>query len=133
MAAHNDCVLLPVTAVIYRNGQETAAMRWFFEAAIGRESDKNLFNLISRIREGFGIADRCSQLQITKFAVIVSMKDFKATANCPKGRIFEIDSQEQWDVAIAKVIEKERELIGWLSYQILSIFSLRIFYCNTVI
>ena len=60
MAPHNDLVLLPVTAVIYRNGQEKAAMRWSFEAAIGRESDKNLFNLILRIREGFEIADRCS-------------------------------------------------------------------------
>ena len=57
MAAHNDRVLLPVTAVIYSNGQKKAAMRWSFEAVIGRESDKNLFNLISRIRKGFGIAD----------------------------------------------------------------------------
>ena len=88
MAAHNDLVLLPITAVIYRNGQEKAAMRWSFEAAIGRKSNKNLFNLIWRIREGFGIADRCSQLQITKSAW--RMKDFKATA----GRIFKIDSQE---------------------------------------
>ena len=116
MAAHDDHVLLPVTAVIYRNGQEKAAIRWSFEAAIGCENDKNLFNLISRIRKGFGIADRCSQLQITKFAVTVSMKDFKAKADCPRGRIFEIDSQEQWDASIAKEIEKKRELIGWLSY-----------------
>lgn len=32
------------------------------------------------------------------------MKDFQAIANCPKGRLFEIDSQEQWDAAIVKVI-----------------------------
>ena len=41
MAAHNDRVLLPVTAVIYRNGQKKTAMHWSFEAAIGRESDQN--------------------------------------------------------------------------------------------
>ena len=76
MAAHNDRGLLPVTALIYCNGQEKAATRWSFEAAISRESDKNLFNLISSIREGFGIADCCSQLQITKFAVTINMKDF---------------------------------------------------------
>ena len=116
MAAHNDRVLLPIIALIYRNGQEKAAMRWSFEAAVGRKSDKNLFNLILRIREGFGIAVRCSQLQITKFSVTVSMKDFKATADCPRGRLLKVGSQEQWDAAIAKVIEKERELIGWLSY-----------------
>ena len=45
----------------------------------------------------------------------ISMKDFQVTANCPKGRVFEIDSQEQWDAAIAKVITKERELIGRLA------------------
>ena len=94
MAAYNDRVFLPVTAVIYRNGQKKAAMRWSFEAEIGRESNKNLFNLISRIREGCGIADRFSQLQITKFEVTVSMKDFKATADCPRGRICEIDSHK---------------------------------------
>ena len=86
MAAHNDRVL--------RNGQEKAAMRWSFEAAIGRESDKNLFNLISRIREGFRITDRCNQPLITKFIMTVGMKDFKATADCPRGRIFEIDSHK---------------------------------------
>ena len=67
MAAHNDRVLLPVTAVIYRNGQEKAAMRWSFDAAIGQES--------------------------------------------PQPTV-----QEAEYAAIAKVIEKETELIGWLSY-----------------
>ena len=43
------------------------------------------------------------------------MKDFQVTANCPKGRLFEIDSLEQWNAAIAKVLTKERELIGRLS------------------
>ena len=31
------------------------------------------------------------------------MKDFQVTANCPKVRVFEIDSQEQWDTAIDSV------------------------------
>ena len=101
MATHNDRVLLPVTAVIDCNEQENAAMRWSFEAAITHESNKNLSNLILRIGEGFGIADHCSQLEITKFAVTVSMKDFKATADCPEGRIFEIDSQEQWNAGFS--------------------------------
>ena len=109
MAPHNDRVLLR-TCYCGNLPQwiRKSCNRWSFEAAIGRESDKNLFNLISRIREGFEIADRCSQLQITKVAVTVSVKDFKATADCPRSRIFEIDSQEQWDAAIAKVIEKVR-------------------------
>ncbi|KAJ7343099.1 hypothetical protein OS493_040506, partial [Desmophyllum pertusum] len=41
-----DRVLLPVTAAIYRNGEEKQAMRWSFEIGIGGESDKKLFDLI---------------------------------------------------------------------------------------
>ena len=122
-----DRVLLPVTAAIYRNGEEKPAMRWSLEMGIGGESDKNLFDLIFRVREGFGIADRCSQLQIAKFRVRISVKDFQVTANCPKGRVFEIDSQEQWNAAITKVMTKERELIGRLpkSGLYLNIFNAR--------
>lgn len=75
--AFADRVLLPVTAAIYRNGEEKPAMRWSLEMGIGGESDKNLFDFIFRVREGFGIADRCSQLQIAKFRVTISVKDFK--------------------------------------------------------
>ena len=81
---------------------------------IGGESDKELFDFVTRLREGFGIGDRCSPLKILKYKIATSMKDFQVTANCPKGRLFEIDSQEQWNAAIAKVLTKERELIGRL-------------------
>ena len=63
---------------------------------------------------GVGIGDRCRQLKILKYKIAISMKDFQVTANCPKGRLFEIDSQKQWNAAIAKVLTKERELIGRL-------------------
>ena len=49
-----DRVLLPVTAAIYRNGEEKPAIRWSFEMGIGVESDKKLFDFMFRIREGFG-------------------------------------------------------------------------------
>jgi len=79
-------------------------MRWSFGMEIGGESDKILFDFIFRVREGFGIADRCSQLKIARFKVTISVKDFQVIANCSKGRVFEIDSQEQWNAAITKVI-----------------------------
>jgi len=41
-----DLVLLPVTAAIYRNGEEKPAMRWSLEMGIGGESDKILFDFI---------------------------------------------------------------------------------------
>ena len=122
-----DRVLLPVTAAIYRNGEEKPAMRWSLEMGIGGESDKILFDFIFRVREGFGIADRCSQLKIARFRLTISVKDFQVTANCPKGRVFEIDSQEQWNAEITKVITKELELIGRLpkSGLYLNIFNAR--------
>ena len=70
-----------------------------------------LFDFIFRVREGFGIVDQCSQLNIARLRVTISVKDFQVTANCPKGRVFAIDSQEQWNAAISKVITKEQELI----------------------
>ena len=112
--AFPDRILLPVTAAIYHNGEEKPAMPWSFEIGIGGESDKELFDFVTRLREGFGIGDRCSQLKILKYKIAISMKDFQVTANCPNGRLFEIDSQEQWNAAIAKVLTKERELIGRL-------------------
>ena len=63
-----DRVLLPVTAAIYRNGEEKPAIRWSFEMGIGGESDKKLLDFILRIREGFGIADRCSQKPASKLS-----------------------------------------------------------------
>ena len=87
-----DRVVLPVTAAIYRNGEEKPETHWPFQTGIGGKSDKMLFGSIFRGREGFGIADRCSQLSIARFRVTISVKDFQVTANCPKGRVFEIDS-----------------------------------------
>ena len=52
-----------VTSVIYLNGEEKAAIRWSFEIAIGREGDQKLCELISGIREVFGIAE---QVQIAR-------------------------------------------------------------------
>ena len=82
--AFPDRIQLPVTAAIYHNGEEKPAMRWSFEIGIGGESDKELFNFVNRLREGFGIGDRCSQLKILKYKIAISMKDFEVTANCPK-------------------------------------------------
>ena len=58
-----DHVVLPVTGAIYRNGEEKPALCWSFEKGIRGESDKT-FDFMFRVREGFGIADRCSQLNM---------------------------------------------------------------------
>ena len=58
----NDRILLRVTAAIKRYGEVEAAMRRSF----GSESDKKLFDPFSRIRQGLGIADRYSKMQICR-------------------------------------------------------------------
>ena len=107
-----DRMSLPVTAAIYQNGVEKPAMRWTFEMAIGAISDQKLNGFFQRLRGGFGIADRCSELTIRKFKVSLSTKDFKVTPEFPKGRLFEIDCEEQWQAALKYLVNKERELIG---------------------
>lgn len=77
--AFADRVMLPVTAAIYQNGEEKPAIRWVFEMGIGGESDKELFDFVIRLRGGFGVGDRCSQLKISKCKVTISVKDFQVT------------------------------------------------------
>ena len=42
-----------------------------------------------RLRGGFGIADRCSELNTKKFRVSLTIKDFNAKAEFPKGGLYE--------------------------------------------
>ena len=49
--AFPDRILLPVTAAIYHNGEEKPAMPWSFEIGIGGESDKELFDFVTCLRE----------------------------------------------------------------------------------
>ena len=89
-----DRDVLSATAAIYRHSEEKPAIRWSFELGIGGKSDK-MFVFIFRGREGFGITDWCSQLDIARFGVTISVEEFQVTPNCPRGRVFEVDSQEQ--------------------------------------
>jgi hypothetical protein len=113
-AVHADRILLPVTAAIYQNGMEKPAMRWSFEIEVGALSDKDLHVFIERLKRGFGIANRCTELKIQKFKVSLSIKDFTSLPEFPKGRLFEVDCQEQWQPALKKIVNRERELIGKL-------------------
>ena len=66
-----------------------------------------------RLEKGYGIKDKCAALNITKFKLRVSAKDFAPKLpDWPKGRIFSVDSQEQWDNCFPKILGLQRELIG---------------------
>ena len=82
---HEDRILLPtMSGATYHNRQEKQSMRWTFEIAIGARRDNSLNGMIQRLRGEFEVTGRCSQLNIKKFKVSLSVKNR-----------FEIDSEEQ--------------------------------------
>ena len=91
--------IVPITGAIYHNGQEKPTERWSLELGLNLSEDKILSAVLKRLREkGYGIKDKCTALNITKFKLQASAKNFTPIfSEWPKGRIFSIDSQEQWD------------------------------------
>ena len=105
--------IVPVTGVIYHNGQEKPTERWSFELGLNLSEDKILSTVLKRLEKGYGIKEKCVALNISKFKLEASAKDF--TPILPewlKGRIFSINSQEQWDICMPKIVGLQRELSG---------------------
>ena len=76
-------------------------------------SDKDFTSVLSRLQKGFGIKEKCAMLKIAKFKIQLSSKDFRPKLpEWPKGRIFQIDAQEQWESALPQIISHQREMIG---------------------
>ena len=68
--------------------------------------------VLKRLHLGFGIKEKSEFLNIAKFKVKLLSKDFKpCVPEWPKGRILSIDSQEQWETILPKLLSHERELI----------------------
>ena len=92
---YEDHILLPMSGATFHNGQGKPSQRRTFEMAIGARSDSSLNGMIQRLLRRFGVADRCSQINIKKLKVSLSVKNFKLTPEFPKGRLFDSDSEEQ--------------------------------------
>ena len=106
-------VIVPVTGAIYHNGNEKPTERWCFELGMRTVSDKDFTSVLSRLQKGFGIKEKCAMLKIAKFKIQLSSKDFRPKLpEWPKGRIFQIDAQEQWETALPQIISHQREMIG---------------------
>ena len=106
-------IVVPVTCAIYHNGKEKLSERWCFELGISIAADANMSKVLKRLHLGFGIKEKSEFLNIAKFKVKLLSKDFKPRLpEWPKGRIFSIDSQEQWETVLPKILSHERELIG---------------------
>ena len=111
--------IVPVTGAIYHNGQEKPTERWSIELGLNLFEDKILSTVLKLLEKGYGIKDKCTALNSTKFKLQASAKDFTPILpEWPKGRIFSIDSQEQWDNFFPKILGLQRELVGnQLSHQ----------------
>ena len=68
--------VVPVTGAIYHNGQEKPTERWSFELGLSVSEDKFLSTVLKRLEKGYGIKDKCAALNITKFKLQASVKDF---------------------------------------------------------
>ena len=68
--------VVPVTGAIYHNGQEKPTERWSFELGRNVSEDKILSTVLKRLEKGYGIKDKCAALNITKFKLQASAKDF---------------------------------------------------------
>ena len=83
--------IVPVTGAIYSNGQEKPSSRWSFEIGLNLTEDKFLSTVLKRLEKGYGIKDKCAALNITKFKLQASAKDFTPILpEWPKGRIFSV-------------------------------------------
>ena len=104
---------VPVTGAIYHNGQEKPTERWSFELGLKLSEDKILSTVLKGLEKGYGKKEKCAALNISKFKLEASPKDFTLILpEWPKGRIFSINSQEQWDICMPKIVGLQRELIG---------------------
>ena len=57
------------------------------------------------------------------------MKDFIQSSDWPKGRVYDVDTQEQWATAIPMLLEKERERIGMKRVPFLNMGHMSLFVC----
>ena len=80
--------IVPVTGAIYHNELEKPTERWSFELGLHSPEDKILSTVLKRLEKGYGIKDKCTALNITKFKLQASAKDFTPILpEWPKGRI----------------------------------------------
>lgn len=92
--------------------KKNQASRWSFEIGLNLTEDKFLSTVLKRLEKGYGIKDKCAALNITKFKLQASAKDFTPILpEWPKDRIFCIDSQEQWENSFPKILGHQRELV----------------------
>ena len=98
-------VLHEVTGCIFKQGDYKPAMKWSFLTKIEVE---DLASFLRNLKSS-GIDQRAKEIGVLKYKLKFQYK--RLTPEFPRGRIFSIDTDEQFQIALPLLPDKH-ELIG---------------------
>ena len=101
-------IIHDVTACIYKFNSDKPVSQWSFQT---RTEEKTKDKLVAHLKATSGLIERARELGIINFKVKLQYRRNVPELEFPKGRIFAIDSQEQFDVALP-LFQDKHELIG---------------------
>ena len=105
---------------VFKAGERDPTIQWGAEVAFS-PNDINMETFKSRICKSLSLDKRCSEAGIHKFQVEILSRTYVSTQGHKSGRVYSIDSQESWDIALPELLKGERELVGklYLSFVLL--------------
>ena len=93
---------------IYKLGEVKPTSQWSFLTKI---DSKDHFQFLEKLRKGCGVQKRCDELGIKTFTLKLQCRHLVSEADFPKGRIFTVDTEEQFDI-VKPMLKEKHELIG---------------------
>lgn len=100
-------VLHEVTGCIFKQGDEKPAMKWSFLTKIEVE---DLASFLRNLKSS-GIDQRAKEIGVLKYKLRLQYKRLTPDPEFPRGRIFSIDTDEQFQIALP-LLQDKHELIG---------------------
>ena len=106
---------ISVTGCLNKLGEEKPISKWSFRAK-SPNPNTPLSEFIQKIQTNHGIGDRCQEVGITSYKIKLSYKYMKPEQEWPKGRLFSIDTQEEFEMAVPLMkMSADYELVGKIS------------------
>lgn len=105
-------LLLEVTGAIYKLQQDLPVAKWSFIISAQLLESEALSSVLQNMRRNQGISDRVKELGMQNFRVKLQHRKLTPDPDFPKGRVFAVDSQDQWTLAFPLLRRKESKLIG---------------------
>ena len=105
MAYERFKVLHEITACIYNKRDEKPVMKWSFLSKL--EEDLSSF---SKHMKSCGIEERAKELGIKRYKLKVNYKRLTPETDFSRGRIFAVDTEEQYQIALS-LLQDKHELI----------------------